>query len=211
MEARGAEDPRITLPPPVAVILHYESCRFLRWRDKFSDYAHRLRAEGRSAIKEAVQFTKFYRESIMICTQLLSTQRHQHQQQSIADAMLFELLRETTDAGDASMRADAAGAFPVHALLVANTTEVGWHAAPSACRSARTAWIAQISRLLFPFSFTFHRSQALKLSLKLFEANPKLMIECHTAAGPFLGENTMHVVIVNRHEVGLRAACDRGR
>eukprot|EP00966_Prymnesium_polylepis_P030959 720306-Prymnesium_polylepis.1 len=43
---------------------------------------------------------------------------------------------------------------------------------------------------------------ALKLVLRLFEARPKLMLQSH-AAGPFLGENTMHVVIVNRHEALL--------
>lgn len=67
--------PTEVLPPPVAVILHYESCRYERWRDKFTDYARRMRHEGERAIAKARQFTKFYRDSITCCSQMLNRSR----------------------------------------------------------------------------------------------------------------------------------------
>jgi hypothetical protein len=71
----GGKDrtPREILPCPVAVVLHYESCRFSRWRDKFCDYARRARSEGKLAIKSATSFTRFYRESIATCMQMVTT------------------------------------------------------------------------------------------------------------------------------------------
>lgn len=61
------------LPPQVAVVLHYESCRYERWRDKFTDYARRMSQEGQAAIALARRFTSFYRESISVCSQLQAT------------------------------------------------------------------------------------------------------------------------------------------
>jgi hypothetical protein len=61
----------VTLPPPVAVILHYESCSFRRWNDKFSDFASQLLHEGVQAVSQAATFTKFYKASIECHTRLL--------------------------------------------------------------------------------------------------------------------------------------------
>ena len=61
----------LMLPPPTAVILHYESCSYRRWRDKFSDYAWRFRHHGRRAIALAASFSPFYRQSIAACARLL--------------------------------------------------------------------------------------------------------------------------------------------
>ena len=59
----------LVLPPPVAVVLHYESTHYKRWRDKFCDYAQRVRA-GVADMK-ARTFNAFYRDSISTCTQLI--------------------------------------------------------------------------------------------------------------------------------------------
>ena len=52
---------QMVMPPAVAVVIHYESTSFVRWLDKFTDYARRMRDEGAAAIKLARQFSRFYR------------------------------------------------------------------------------------------------------------------------------------------------------
>ncbi len=59
-----------TFEPGVALIIHYESTHFGRWRDKFGDYARRQREEGERAIELAKTFNKFYKQSIVACSQL---------------------------------------------------------------------------------------------------------------------------------------------
>ena len=55
------------------MILHYESCSYARWRDKFTDYAKRLRAEGgRADVRQAATFSLFYKQSIESCARLLA-------------------------------------------------------------------------------------------------------------------------------------------
>jgi hypothetical protein len=61
------------LPPGIGTILHYESCTFARWRDKFTDYARRFCLEGRSAVERAATFTPFYKASLQCCVRLLQS------------------------------------------------------------------------------------------------------------------------------------------
>ena len=61
----------VTLPPPVGVILHYESCTYTRWYDKFADMAAQLVRHGVNAVQHAVSFTKFYRASVECHARLL--------------------------------------------------------------------------------------------------------------------------------------------
>ena len=84
------------------------------------------------------------------------------------EAMSELLLALATDPSTADMMLtpDAVGAYPIHALLVANT------------------------------------EQSCKLSMRLFHAEPGLMIQPH-ATGPFIGENCLHVVAANSHESEL--------
>jgi len=74
----------LTLPPTVAVILHYESCSYRRWREKFTQYARRRRDEGRDAIMQAATFSVFYHRSIDCCARLLDN--HVGPQSAIAEA-----------------------------------------------------------------------------------------------------------------------------
>ena len=60
----------LVLPPPVAVILHYESCKYTRWRDKFTDYATRQLQEGAAALGLGKTFSPFYSKSVVACAQL---------------------------------------------------------------------------------------------------------------------------------------------
>jgi len=61
----------LVLPPAAAVVLHYESTHYSRWRDKFCDYAERVRFG--IADTKARTFNTFYRNSIATCTQLIET------------------------------------------------------------------------------------------------------------------------------------------
>ena len=58
------------LPPPVAVILHFESCTYRRWRDKFTEFALRMRHD-RSGVRVAATFSLFYKASIEACMRLI--------------------------------------------------------------------------------------------------------------------------------------------
>ena len=60
---------QLVLPTNVAVTVHFESCVYDKWLDKFTDYAWRLRTEGSSAIAKARTFNAFYHESIHACAQ----------------------------------------------------------------------------------------------------------------------------------------------
>lgn len=55
----------VILPPASAVIIHYESCIYDRWRDKFTEFA-RQDSGGRAG-----QFSSFNRASIEACKQML--------------------------------------------------------------------------------------------------------------------------------------------
>ena len=57
--------PSYVLPAAAAVILHYESVSYQRWRDKFTEFA---RYDGGG---KAQQFSSFNRASILACTQML--------------------------------------------------------------------------------------------------------------------------------------------
>ena len=60
---------QLVLPPSIGVIVHYESCAYTKWLDKFTDYARRLRTEGSAPISEARRFNNFYQKSIHACAQ----------------------------------------------------------------------------------------------------------------------------------------------
>jgi len=63
------------LPPSTAAVLHYESCSFTRWREKFSDVARRMRDEGRSSTAvQAATFSAFYKRSTESCARLLQAE-----------------------------------------------------------------------------------------------------------------------------------------
>ena len=67
----------LVLPPSVAVILHYESCSYRRWRDKFLGYASRMRQEGgrnEPGVRQAASFSKFYKQSVEACMHLLQAE-----------------------------------------------------------------------------------------------------------------------------------------
>ena len=57
------------LPPPVAVILHYESCVYSRWLDKFTNYAQRVRQGGEQSF-----LFQFYCESLGVAMGVLDAE-----------------------------------------------------------------------------------------------------------------------------------------
>ena len=90
----------LVLPPPLAVILHYESCSYARWRDKFTDHARKLRTEGgRSDVRQAATFSLFYKQSIESCARLLAASSTQHAPGSAAAG---QGTREAEEAGAAA-------------------------------------------------------------------------------------------------------------
>ena len=56
-----------------------------------------------------------------------------------------------------------------------------------------------------------NRQASLTISLQLIRARPQMLLAAHEAPGPFQGENSLHIVIVNGHEALLielmRIAC----
>lgn len=79
------------------------------------------------------------------------------------------ILALATDPATAEMMLtpDCVGAYPIHALLVANT------------------------------------EASLGLAMRLFRAEPSLMLQRHTQGGPFVGENCLHIVAANSREEEL--------
>lgn len=45
--------------------------------------------------------------------------------------------------------------------------------------------------------------QALALALRVYQRRPALLLQAHTSSGPFLGENALHILAVNRREPEL--------
>ena len=136
---------------------------------------------------------------------------------AVLEAILLALLTdEQCEARDAR---DGAGANPIHGLIVANTPGALQEAPPIPwlMEAPLTPWpirpppLAHVRPLPMcaPCPFLpmnscppFHQPSLLpwrQTTRRVFSKSPELMLQSH-GKGPFTGENTMHIVIVNRHE-----------
>eukprot|EP00316_Scyphosphaera_apsteinii_P012205 CAMPEP_0119338596 /NCGR_PEP_ID=MMETSP1333-20130426/96474_1 /TAXON_ID=418940 /ORGANISM="Scyphosphaera apsteinii, Strain RCC1455" /LENGTH=417 /DNA_ID=CAMNT_0007349919 /DNA_START=93 /DNA_END=1347 /DNA_ORIENTATION=+ len=64
---RGDFSSTYLLPPCIAVVLHYESCDYIRWKTKFTELARRHAEVGGTLLFPP---GSFYAESLSVCSQL---------------------------------------------------------------------------------------------------------------------------------------------